>query len=294
MVDSITRIAKFLISNFAYIIWFALYFSIAWFVLGLTLNNFIIVALIYGGSITIALSPIGEFILRITENCREPATEQERNYLLPIFEEVYQDAKELNPKLNRGIKLYIMDAMYVNAYAMGRKTIAVTRGAIATFTADELKGLLAHELGHITHGHTKALLLSLIGNFFFTVIVWIFRLMFFFAQLISNIVAQFNWIGWLFSFMTFVLKIAVEVSVFIFVNLSEMILASNSRVQEIEADTFAYEIGYGRELISGMYLLQKISMNNKPSLSEKVKASHPHIARRIENLERLENQAIEV
>ena len=286
------RAIKFFISNASYIIWFVTYFYIAWFVLGLTLNNFFIVLLIYSVSITVALSPIGEAILQITENCRLPSTEQEKNYLLPMFEEVYQEAKELNPKLSNGIRIYIMDAMYVNAFAMGRKTIAVTRGAIETFTADELKGVIAHELGHITHGHTKALLLSLIGNFFFTVIVWIFRLLFVICHFISELVAQFTWMGWMFSIMTFIMQITVNIFVFVFVNLSELILSSNSRVQEFQADKFAYEIGYGRELTAGLYLLQKISINRKLSLNEKMRATHPHLARRIETLERLESQAI--
>ena len=287
------RFIKFLGSNTTYIAWFVLYFSIALFVLGNTFSSFLFLLAVYGVSITVALSPIGEMILRITENCREPLTEQERNYLVPIFEEVYQDAIEREPTLNKGIKIYIMDAMYVNAFAMGRKTVAVTKGALETFTADELKGIIAHELGHITHGHTKALLLSLIGNFFFSVLVWIFRLMFLIVQIVSNVVAQVNWLGSMFSIFTFILQLFVDLSVLVFVNLSQVILASNSRTNEIQADTFAFMIGYGRELTAGLYLIQKISMNNKLSLSERLKASHPHIAHRIGKLEKLESLALD-
>ena len=211
-----------------------------------------------------------------------------------MFDEVVQSAKEVNPNLNSNIQLYIMDGMYVNAFAIGRATIAITRGAIETFTADELKGILAHELGHMTHGHTKALLLSVIGNFFFSVIVWILRLILNIVQLASNIGARFNIIGIVLAIMTFVFRVLVDVTVFVFINLSEVILALNSRSNEIEADTFAFEIGYGRELISGMYLLQKMTMNTKLSLSEKMKASHPHMADRITHLEQLENQALGV
>jgi len=261
--------------------------------LGGTRDSFIWVSIIYGVSITIALSPVGEAILRILENCRELSTEQERNYLLPMFEEVYENAKEVNPKLNKSIRLYIMDAMYVNAFAIGRKTVAVTKGAMETLSADELKGVLAHELGHITHGHTKALLLSVIGNFFFTVLVWVFRAILFITQVVSNIVANFNYIGSIFAIFTLIARLLVDVSVFAFINLGQVILASNSRFNEIQADNFALEIGYGRELISGLYLFQKISMNTKLSWSEQLKSSHPHIAYRIANLERLERQLVE-
>jgi len=245
---------------------------------------------LYGASITVALSPIGEVILRYSEGCREPATEEECNYLIPIFEEVYENAKEYNPQLNDDIQLYIMDAMYVNAFAMGRKTVAVTRGAIETFTEDELRGVLAHELGHITYGHTKALLLSVIGNFFFSMIVWVFRLVLHIVQFISNMVAGLNVVGLVFAFITFITRIYVDILVFVFIYLSQVILALNSRSNELQADGFAFEVGYGRELISGLYLLQKITMNTQLSLSERIRASHPHLADRIRALEILEDE----
>jgi len=256
-------------------------------------QSFIFVSVVYTISISIALSPIGEVILRITENCRKPKTEQEQNYLIPMFEQVYEDAKEVYPELNDGINIYIMDAMYINAFAIGRKTIAVTKGALETFTADELKGILAHEFGHILYGHTKALLLSVIGNFIFTIIVWLFRLVFLVIQVISEIVSHFNWLGLAFGLFNMIASFLVEISVLVFINLSQIILSLNSRRNEYEADTFAYEIGYGRELIMSLYLLQKISINRNLTLSQKMKASHPHVADRIQNLEKLENQPVE-
>jgi len=257
------------------------------------LHSFIIVLLIYGVSVTIALSPIGEEILRMVENCRLPATEQEVNYLIPIFEEVYYYAKELNPRLSNNIRIYIMDAMYINAFAMGRNTVAVTRGALESFTADELRGILAHELGHITYGHPKALLLSFVGNFFFSIMIWAFKLILIVIQTISDSLAHVNVVGFVCSFITVFIRLYVNFLVLVFVNLSQMILATNSRTNETQADTFAFEVGYGRELISSLYLLQKISMNYKASFEEQLKASHPHMAYRIAHLEWLENQEFE-
>jgi len=288
------RAIKFLGSNWSYVLWFVIYYTLAGFILGAILDNlltgFIIVSITYGASVTLALSPAGEAILRATEGCRKPATGQEQNYLIPMFEEVYQNAKAISPKLNDGIKLYIMDAMYVNAFAIGRKTVAVTKGAMETFTADELKGILAHELGHMEYGHTKALLLAVIGNFFFSIIVWAFRTLLNIIQFISDIVAQINVLGAVFSFLTLIFRGYVNLVTFSFSNLSQIILALNSRINELQADKFAHEIGYGRELISGMYLLQKISINADVSIVERWKASHPHLADRIRSLEKLETE----
>ncbi|MCL2372742.1 MAG: M48 family metalloprotease [Defluviitaleaceae bacterium] len=285
-------IGRFLASNYLYIAWFFVYFMLAWGLLGGGEAGFMLVLVVYSVSITIALSPIGEILLRLLENCREPQTEVERDYLLPLFEEAYESAKELVPSINQGIKIYIMDAMYVNAFAIGRRTIAVTRGALETFTEDELKGILAHELGHMNYGHTKALLLSLIGNLFFSVIIWFFRLVLNILQIATNIFAHISVIALGFAFFTFIIRIIVEASTFVFVNLSQIILALNSRTNETQADKFAHDIGYGKELISSMYLLQKISMNKKMRLADRAKASHPHLAYRISKLEKLEREAV--
>jgi len=107
------------------------------------------------------------------------------------------------------------------------------------------------------------------------------------TQVIGAIVSHFNILGLMFTFMAFIIRTILEVCQMVFVNLSQMILASNSRTNEIQADTFAYDAGYGRELISALYLLQKISINRKVKLSERMKATHPHIAYRIRHLEEL-------
>jgi len=288
---------KFIGSNIAYILWFIIYFLFAWLIAMAIIDNavssFLITLLIYGLSVTIALSPIGEFLLVASHGCREPATEHERNYLMPLFEEVYEQAKNEIPQLNRNIKLYVMDGLYVNAFAIGRKTIAVTRGAIETFTPEELKGVLAHEFGHMRYGHTKALLLSFIGNAVFSVIMWIWNLILSIIETISGAFAHMNVVAFVIRVMAFAFRVTYSAMIFIFVYLGEIILSLNSRSNEFQADKFAFSIGYGRELTSGLYLLQKINMGTKLSLAEQMKATHPHLADRIDYLEKLEMEAYE-
>ena len=71
---------KFIGSNIAYILWFIIYFTIAWVVtiiiIDAVLMSFFIVLLIYTVSVAVALSPIGELLLTASHGCREPATEQ--------------------------------------------------------------------------------------------------------------------------------------------------------------------------------------------------------------------------
>lgn len=281
---------KKLAKNYVYIIWIVLYFTIAWYLLGADWNSFILVFFLYGISILIALSPVGEALLRFIEKVRPIRTKEEKEYLLPIFEEVYENAKEKDEKLNDNIKLYIIDNMYVNAFAIGRKTIAVTMGAIQTFTQDELKGIIAHEFGHLSNGDTKALLISTIGNGIFTILIFILKII----LLITDIIFSLTKIPFL-NIFTIIAEFIFDIGVILFSYISQILLSINSRQNELWADTFAFDIGYGEELVSSLYILQKISLPQNLSILDRLRASHPNTARRIEQLENLldaENEEI--
>lgn len=165
------EISKLLKYNWAYVLWFGVYLLVGTFVIHIFVESaglsFLYAILIYGISITIALSPIGEIILRTLEGATPVLIQEDREYLLPLFQEVYEQVKKENPEISREINLYITKSMTVNAFAAGRKTIAVTRGAIKALDKEQLKGLLAHEFGHMVHNDTKALLITLVGNGFF-------------------------------------------------------------------------------------------------------------------------------
>ena len=284
------RFLSFLKENVLYIIWFMINLALGWLVLGANLTALWLVCVIYAFSIGIALCPIGEWLLRLIEGCRQVSTQREKEYLHPIFEEVYENAKQVKPELNNNIKLYIVDEMYVNAYAIGRKTIAVTQGAIETFSQEELKGIIAHEFGHMAYGHTKALLLTTIGNMLFTCIVVFLRIIMMIIQVLTCAFSGGN--GIISTILNIMFRTSFELSLFVFVNLGEIILAMNSRKNEYKADEFALEAGFGEELKESLYILQKISMQGKMSLSERIKASHPHTAKRIEHLEQLSEGAL--
>ncbi|MBE6715613.1 MAG: hypothetical protein E7573_01685 [Ruminococcaceae bacterium] len=281
-------------SNWAYIIWFCLYFSFAVFTVLLFTNDIlvsiILTAVIYGACIGLALSPVGEIIVRLMEGARPIQTQDDKDYLLPIFEEVYEEAKKLTPSINQDIQLYITDSLSVNAFAVGRKTVAVTRGAVYTFSADELKGILGHELGHIVNGDTKALLMSLVGNGFFSLIIFVLRIVMNIIQTISNALSGKNIVIVVIAFITFIASLFVDVATFLFMFIGDVILALNSRYNEYLADEYSYLIGFGEDLKSALYVISKISMPRKATLTERLKASHPYTTARIERLENILSQ----
>ena len=95
--------------------------------------------------IGIAISPIGEFILRFIYGAKSIKTNKDKERLLPLFNEVYDTIKEKSHYSNNNIKLYIDNSMNINAYAMGRRTIVITKGAMESLPDNQIKGVLAHE-----------------------------------------------------------------------------------------------------------------------------------------------------
>lgn len=276
-------------SNWAYLIWFLFYFSISVFVVCSFIQNLgwslFVALLIYGASVAFALSPLGESVARISEGIKPIQTQQDKDYLLPIFDEVYEEALRYTPKLNKDINLYIIDSMSVNAFALGRKTIAVTKGAVATFNREELKGILGHEFGHIVNGDTKALLIRLVGNGFFSIIVIALRLCTTVAQSVSNSLSGQNIVIDAVAFIIFMIKVLIDFFIFIFIFVGDIIISLNSRYSELLADEYSFLIGYGTELKNALYILDKISLHGKVTFTERLKSSHPYTSKRIGRLE---------
>ena len=276
---------KFLKANHTYIILGIINFFLAYLILGADASSFLACIFLSFISFNIALSPIGEWILRQINGVRSLETRREKEYLIPLFEDIYEDVKGEYPYL-QDIEICIIDSLTVNAFALGTHTVAVTRGAIESFTEDELKGILLHEIGHIIHGDTKAILLNLIGNGIFSIGVIFVKIALLILDLITLPFHRKSY-GVTYILMIF-LHFVFSLSLFALTFIGNVLLSINSRKNEFSADSFANEIGYGEDLTNALYLLQKMSLGEDMRLVERIQASHPHIAKRIGRLEALE------
>ena len=230
----------------------------------------------------IAISPIGAMVLRLLYGCKE-LTKTEREYLQPIFEEVYMSVAETNPRVNKGIQLYIDNDMNINAYATGSNTIAVTRGAYEQLSEEELKGILAHEFGHIVHGDTFLPLFLLIGNSIFLIFLLFAKLVKGCMLLLRELMPNYESLKLTCNLITIVAQIGSMAALFII----QALLLINQRANEYKADKFAYEVGYSDNLISALYQLRNFDMGHKFSILDTIKSSHPNISNRIIRLERM-------
>ena len=104
--------------------------------------------IVYGISIVIALSPVGEFIIRLQTGCRKIKRVEQINFIEPLFREVYDKARQADPSIPDDVRLFMNSDETPNAFATGRKTICVTEGLLHV-PEEQIKATLSHEFGHI-------------------------------------------------------------------------------------------------------------------------------------------------
>lgn len=235
----------------------------------------------YAVSLAVALSPVGESVLRMITGCRDISANPEAERLQTLFREVHAEIKKKYPELPDNIKLFINNDPSPNAFAIGRKTVCLNKGILG-FTDEQIKGIFAHELAHLAHKDTDMLLVITIGNFIITAIFFITRI---FLRFTGTIVALANesigaWITTV--FLDFFLAAIMA----LWTKLGVLLVMYSSRQNEYEADKLAAETGYGENLISALTELKKYDIAEKGILAS-LAASHPDTEDRIAKLKQL-------
>ncbi len=267
--------------NPIYLVCSLFYYILSSLLLGGSVKSFLIIFVIYAVSLLIGFSPLGEKLLRLLNRVRPLETKRETEYLQPLFDEVYERVKE-KYKYFRKIEICVIDNMTVNAMALGRRTVAVTKGAMQTFTEEELKAVIGHEIAHLVHGDTMASMYVIIGNGIFSIFVLIARLCLLLLDLAQS---AFTGKRSVFSALMLLIRLYFEFSIWFWNFGLQVILSVNSRKNEFRADMFSYTIGYDSDMIEALYLLEKISLGDNSSIIQKMIASHPRITLRIKRLE---------
>lgn len=276
-------------------------------IIWLVLNTALIIAMFSGGfaswqgallglgiyllSLVVALSPIGEWILRLQTGCKKMTNADDVARLQPIFDEVYAKAKAKNPELPDKVTLFINESDDPNAFATGRKTVCVTRG-LFNYSDEHIKGVLAHEFGHLAHKDTDAILVVSVGNMIVTTLFVIIRVL----ANISMGIAQFlnaifseGWGGVIASIFISISRVVADVILVLLMRLWTQIgvwlCMSSSRGNEYEADQYAYECGYGEPLCQ---VLESFgSDGGSKGLFAALSSSHPDNDKRIAKIREL-------
>lgn len=243
----------------------------------------------YAISLLIALSPIGEMIMRLQTGCESIDNKNTLNRIQPIFEEVYKEAREKDPTISENVRLYMNHEMEPNAFATGRKTLCVTKGMLK-MPENYIKAALSHEFGHLAHKDTDLILLVSVGNLVISAITLILRAIIGFIQLMFGIAGLFmggrdgaltqisSAIGkWIFTF-------AIAGFTKLWTKLGVMLVMKSSRASEYDADQFAFDLGYGDDLCN---LLENVDSLETKGLFASLMSAHPPKEKRIERLHKL-------
>jgi len=270
IIDSYLDFAKknpnYLVYSFVYFLLSVALFRWQWW-------SWFLVAAVYMIAMVITFSAAGEWLMRTFNHVRPLDTAKEKNHLRPLFREVYQKAKAANPELG-SIELFIVDTMKVTTFALGNHTIAVSKGAMYTFSEEEMRAVFAHEIAHILYRDTAAALYAYVGNGIFMGMILLIKLSVSLAQTIDSLRRSAD-------FMDVVL--GAIISAFLF--LMQIAQARSSRKAEKRADDYALQLGYGEDLIEALYLLEKMNLGGERSIKQRLTATHPRITARIGRLE---------
>lgn len=237
---------------------------------------------IYAVSVALALSPIGEAIFRAMNGCREISDPSMLNRLTPLFNEVYEKAKLKDSNLSQDIRLYMVDQPYPNAFALGRNTVCVTSGLLY-LSDDEIKGIFAHEFAHLSNKDTDITLFIYVGNLIASIMFLILRVVLFIISFfLGSMTGRRNSAARGFV-LAATLDLIYAAIVGLYTKLGILLVNYSSRNHEFEADKFAYNLGYGRELRDALTELQ--GENVKPSgFVANLMSTHPETYLRIEKL----------
>lgn len=245
--------------------------------------------ILYLASINVALSPIGEWILRTQNACWIIDEVEVVNRIEPLFKEVYGKAMRECPNLSKDIRLFMMEDDSANAFATGRNTICITRGLLE-LSDEQIKGVLAHEFGHLANMDTDLILVVSVGNLIITGICMIFQLcvsLFHFVLGIAISGSEEGSLGMHIcnAIMHFLTMVVIAAIMKVWTWIGTTLCMKTSRAREFEADKFAHTIGYGK----GLYIaLDEIAEDYPSGFFSNLKQSHPRGSDRLRKLAALE------
>lgn len=219
---------------------------------------------------------LGEWWLRRSIGTQMPTPNQED--LLPDVQEVAQRMGYKRP-----VMVTVIDAPVLNAFALGKRTVGVTRLVLETLPSHMVEGLVAHEIAHLKRGHTKPLAWIYGAGWAGMVAAkTVHRALSSFARFLLEILGLFGIIP--------SIVFAVPAVLFWFLHkLSQgvlmLMLRALSRVNEFEADALAARAGYGDALMEALAHLDSGDPSSHPGFLGSLWASHPPTSERLRRIQ---------
>jgi heat shock protein HtpX len=200
-----------------------------------------------------------------------------------IFEAIYDEARSLNPRIEANIELYIIDDLSIRAFVVGRRAIVITRGAVQIFSPSDLRGIFAHELAHISCGFMKISLFLQGSTFLISAFISLVKRLSApkYTVTTKNKFADYELTYKEKPNLAMIFGFILVPSIFVF----QVLIKAGSRKNEEYADDFAYNLGYGEELISALQVIYRFELSSSVVFMTRLMNTHPPTPIRIAGLE---------
>ncbi len=193
--------------------------------------------------------------------------------------------------MNRKLKLYRNNDARVNAAAFGFNTIGLTGGVLATASDEELKGIISHEVGHISHyDFVYQVLLFSMESFGYRCLYGIFLIPALIFGIIGSMVfALVPALGFVGELIAKIWWAVYKLLHRIIYGISRIADVNINKYAEYRCDTYAVRYGCGEGLLSFLRRLKRTEdvYSERPTFTEYIMSTHPSTERRIERLEKL-------
>ena len=241
--------------------------------------------LLYFAALVIVLIPGLEFlqVWLIGRGTRSP-TPEEQAVLEPAFQDVLS---RLGRGSKRRYRLRVIDDDHLNAAAGGGSLVMVTTRALHTLPDDQLKALLAHELGHHSGLHPVVSLAQAWMYVPIGIVAWL-------ATKLHNVLAWLTGREMRMSLYLFVMGAALFLRLMLFIlglilRLANLILVSFGRRAEYRADDMGVALGYGQSLEQALRTMEGDELAHPESHGvvswlTNLESTHPPTAKRIERI----------
>lgn len=204
------------------------------------------IIILYIVTVAISLTPMGELLLAYLAGASEIKRTDVKIRIVPLVQLVLDRAKENTAYSVESVKVMIVYDDSPNAFAMGRRTICITKGLL-NLPDDAILGVLAHEVGHLAYGHTVVQLFIGGGNIFISGFLLLFKLAIWIITGIMGLFALGTRDGWIVFFTGLFAAISAGLS-WLWVKFCRLFLMWSMRQNEFVADEYAQKIGFGMEL----------------------------------------------
>ena len=246
-------------------------------------QSLIISVLVYGITALLMISPVGEVIVRLFCGAKTIERRDWQNKLNIVIQNIKTSAESRNVSLPEEIKIFYISSPTPNCFSIG-KSICLS-SALLDSDISVINGCVAHETAHLVSHDSVSTLLVNMGNLPMMAIVALLQGL----SSINRFTSMFNRsiiIGLIHFFvatMLFVPRIILRV----FLGITRLIMSVGSRQKEFEADRFAVEMGFGRELRHALLQTDFESQTEARGLWQNLVSAHPSVHERVGRIDRL-------